>query len=291
MIIVFGATGTLGSALLRAALARDLKVRGAARSGTDYSIDITDDSAVRALIRTERPRVLINCAAITDIDFCEKNRDVAENCNARAPGVMARIADECGAQFVQISTDHLFTRDGDRLHDETRSVSLVNEYARSKYAGEVAVLAVPGTLALRTNVTGWRGWPGRPTFVEWAVKVLLQDDKVVTGFSDFFTSTIDAATLAIAILDLIALKATGRLNVAAREVVDKATFLRKLADELNVPTSRICNGSVRSLATPRAESLGLDVRRAEAILGYHLPDLRTVITALVRSRRNLPCAS
>jgi dTDP-4-dehydrorhamnose reductase len=107
---------------------------------------------------------------------------------------------------------------------------------------------------------------------------------VVTGFSDFFTSTIDADALAAAIFDLLARNATGLLNVAARESVDKAAFLRTLAEALNVPMTRVCNGSVQSLSTPRAGALGLDVRRAEEILGYRLPDLATVVAALVRSR-------
>src|SRR5258708_23632639 len=103
MIIVFGATGTLGQALMRAASTRALDARGAARSGAHYNIDIADETAIQTLVRTERPQIMINCAAITDIDFCERNPAVAEVCNARAPGVMANVGAEIGAQFVHIS--------------------------------------------------------------------------------------------------------------------------------------------------------------------------------------------
>lgn len=290
-VLVFGATGTLGLALRRAASTRNITITGAARGGADVDIDITDARALEAFIRAQRPRVIINCAAITDLDACERDPEAARLCNAQAPGIMAKVAGELGAKFAQVSTDHFFTNDRSQKHDEMFPVVLVNEYARTKYAGEEATLAVPGTLVLRTNFTGWRGWAGRPTFVEWATNALLKDDAPLTGFSDFFTSTVDADTLANAIFDLIARDASGRLNLAARDVADKATFLRSLAVQLDIPTSRISEGTVRCLKTPRASSLGLDVSRAEQILGYRLPDLAAVVAALVQSRPGGPCAS
>ena len=290
LVLIFGATGTLGQALLRAAKARGLGFVGAARRGADRAIDVTDAAAIDTLIHTERPDIVVNCAAITDLDACEREPAAAYLVNARAAALMAAASAAAGARFVHISTDHFFDGPGAALHDEGAAIRLVNEYARSKHAGETLALAVPGTLALRTNLAGWRGWPARPSFIEWAASALRQDG-AVTGFSDFFTSTIDADALAAAIFDLLARGATGLLNVGACEAVDKATFLRAFARALGVPAERVRDGSVRSLATPRATGLGLDVRRAEVILGYRLPDHEAVIAALLRSRPAAPCAS
>ena len=290
MLLIIGSTGTLGQALRRAAAARKMEARGAARNGAEHVLDIADAGAIAALCRAERPELVINCAAMTDLDLCERQPKAAHLINALAAGLIAAASLEVGARCVQVSTDHFFTGDSNKLHDETAPVHLVNEYARSKHAGKSLALDVPGTLAVRTNVTGWRGWPDRPTFLEWAVGAL-ERREAINGFADFFTSTLDADTLANAILDLVAAGATGLFNVAAREAVDKATFIRTLARQLDLSADRISDGSVRALSPPRAESLGLDVRKAEALLGYRLPNANGVIAALENARAKLHSVS
>ncbi len=286
MLLIFGSTGTLGQALRRVAAARKMEARGAARSGAEHALDIADAGAILALCRAERPQLVVNCAAVTDLDLCERQPATAYLVNTRAAGLIAAASAEIGAQCVHISTDHFFTGDGAMLHDEAAPVRLINEYARSKYAGEALALAVPGTLVVRTNLTGWRGWAGRATFLEWAVGAL-ERREAISGFADFFTSTLDADTLADAIFDLAAADAAGLFNVAAHEATDKATFLRHLARKLGLPAEGIRDGSVRLLATPRAESLGLDVRKAEAALGYRLPGESDIIAALANARPKL----
>jgi dTDP-4-dehydrorhamnose reductase len=290
MLLIIGSTGTLGQALRRAATVRGMQARGAARNGAEHKLDIADREAITSLCRSERPQLVINCAAITDLDLCERQPAFAYLVNARGAGLVAAASAEVGARCVHVSTDHFFTGDGSMLHDEAAPVRLVNEYARSKYAGEALASAVPGSLVIRTNLTGWRGWSGRATFLEWAVGAL-ERREIVTGFGDFFTSTLDADTLANAILDLVAAGATGFFNVAAREAVHKAAFLRQLSRALGLSAETVGDGSVRQLAPPRAESLGLDVRKAEAVLGYRLPGVKDVVAALVKTRPQLHRAS
>ena len=218
---------------------------------------------------------------MTDLDRCERELDAAHRVNAEAVGVMAQACARPGISLVQVSADHFFTGDRDRLHDETAPVHLVNEYARSKFAGEALAMAAPKALVVRTNVTGLRGWP-RPTFFEWAVDAL-RHRKPMVLFGDYFTSTIDTGSLARAILDLVDRKASGLINVAAREVASKRQFMEALAQVMGMKLDWAAEGSVRSLSVRRAESLGLDVSRAESLLGYQLPDFRTVIERLVAS--------
>jgi dTDP-4-dehydrorhamnose reductase len=288
MLLVLGSTGALGLALQREARKRGLSMRGAARKGADVSLDVTDEAAVRSLIGQLKPTIVINCAALTNLDECESDPVKARRVNADAPLAMATAARHEGAQFVQVSTDQLFTGDGNVQHDEAARVTLVNEYARSKYAGEAAALGVPGTLAVRTNFTGWRGW-AQPTFIEWAISAI-ESREPTAAFTDFYTSTIDAGALAEALLDLATQRAEGLINVASSEVTDKGTFLRELARLLGRPADQLHDCSVRTLKTPRAESLGLDVRKAESALGRRLPGIEEVLTALLRSRPELKCA-
>lgn len=257
---------------------RGHSVLGAARRRAEHTLDITEGEEVKRLIASLAPDMVVNVAAITSIDDCEKDPERAYAINAQAVSVMAAGCRQSGSRLVQISTDHFFTGDGDRLHDEAAPVTVVNEYARTKFAGEEFASAAPGALIVRTNMTGRRGWP-QPTFYEWAADSLRRHAPMAL-FDDYFTSTIDAPALARALFDLFDRKAEGLLNVASREVANKKSFVEALARALGVDPDWMTVTSVRTLPVPRAESAGLDVSRAQEILGYSLPDLRTVVSSL-----------
>jgi dTDP-4-dehydrorhamnose reductase len=270
----------LGQALLAEAGGRRVRAAGAARSGADYTCDLGDASAVTALIADLKPRLVINAAAMTDLNACETDPGSAYRINGRAVALLAQACRSSGCRLVHVSTDHFFTGDHDALHDEVAPIQLVNDYARSKFAGEAFALALPGALVLRTNITGFRGWAGRPTFAEWLIEAIERDEEL-TLFEDYWTSTIDAGSFARATLDLAASEVAGLLNLASRSVVNKRMFAEALARGLGLTLTRSAPGYVANLAVRRAESAGLDVSMAEVILGRKLPDLDDVIAALV----------
>jgi dTDP-4-dehydrorhamnose reductase len=281
-ILVLGATGLLGQALTAVGAERGAGIVGLARRGSDITCDACDDRALAAVLEQVRPAVIINAAGLTDVEVCESNRDEAWRLNARMPGVLADLARVWGCYLVHVSTDHFYCGDGPRPHGEDETVRLVNEYARSKFAGEGLVLNVSEALVVRTNIVGFRGDRARPTFVEAMIDRLVRGESVAL-FTDFFTSSIAVRQLAEAILDLLPGRPRGRLNVASREVSSKRDFVMAMAAGLGLDSGYCRSGSVRELAgTPRAESLGLDVSRAEATLGRRLPTLAQVIGCLAR---------
>ena len=284
-ILVLGATGQLGQAVMAVAGHLGLEAVGAARTGAHLDLDITDDKALARTVALAQAGMVVNCAALVSLDRCEQSPDLAWRINGRAVAVLAEACRDAEAKLVHISTDHFFIGDHDALHDEDAPVRLVNEYARTKYAGERFALAAPDGLAIRTNITGFRGRTAAPTFVEWLIRAL-ENREPLTLFTDFYTSTLDCETCARAVLDLALAGRTGLCNVAARDCMDKEGFARALAKELGVDPDWAETGSVASLATPRAESLGLDVSRAEAALGRPLPTAREAVANLARQYRH-----
>jgi dTDP-4-dehydrorhamnose reductase len=156
----------------------------------------------------------------------------------------------------------------------------------TKYAGEQLVLAHPRGLVVRTNVTGFRGSAGNPTFIEWTL-ASLREGKPVPLFDDYHCSTIDAGSLAAATLDLAERGARGVFNVACRDVVSKRQFALAFAKRLSLPSDNLGTGSVRSLAVRRAESTGLDVTKAESVLGRPLASFDQVIDTLARLAKDV----
>ena len=270
----------LGQALLAEAGARDLRMSGAARKGADHACDLTEGGVAAALVASLRPKLVINAVALTDLNACESDPGLAYRVNARAVSLLAEACRAAGSRLLHVSTDHFFSGDGAAAHGEVAPVALVNEYARSKFAGEAFALALPGALVLRTNITGFRGWAGKPTFAEWLIGAIERDDEM-TLFDDFWTSTLDARSFARAALDLAAAGTAGLLNVASRSIASKRMFAEALAGALGHTMTRAKAGSVAALPVRRAESAGLDVKVAQSILGRTLPDLGEVTAALV----------
>ncbi|OHC73470.1 MAG: hypothetical protein A3G18_08630 [Rhodospirillales bacterium RIFCSPLOWO2_12_FULL_58_28] len=281
MILVLGATGMLGQALMREASGRGIKAVGAARHDSEIILDAGNEAALGDAVIRLKPELVINAAALTDMDACEADPGAAYLTNARPAAILAEACRRLEIGFVYVSTDHYYSGDGDNKHDEEMPVHPVNEYARSKYAGEAFALTYRRSLVVRTNIVGRRGWVGRPTFLEWAMDSL-ERRKPLRLFDDFFTSPIDVASCAKAIFDLVAKDARGVINVAGREVSSKRRFVRALADQMDIILDWAETASVRELTTHRAESLGLDVTRAEKLLGYAMPDTAQVVRSALK---------
>jgi dTDP-4-dehydrorhamnose reductase len=280
-LFVLGATGLLGQALLAEAHERGLSCVGGARTHADVVLDVSDPHALRRVVRELAPGLIVNCVAITSLAACEQQPALAYAVNARPVALLAELALELGAGLVQISTDHYFSGDGAALHDERARVRLRNEYARTKYAAEAFALTAPGALVVRTNIVGLRGWPGRPTFAEWALGALTAGE-TLTLYEDFYTSSMHSRACAAAMLELAQRGAHGVLNVACAQVASKLEFVRALAAAAGIEGAALQVGSVRELAPPRAESLGLDVSRAERLLQRRLPGLADTVQALAQ---------
>lgn len=278
--LVFGASGMLGLQLLRELRARGHRVEGASRHGPDHVVDVCSGEETASLIRRAAPAVVWNAAAIVNLALCERDPAAAYAVNARAVCVMAQACRETGARFVQVSTDHYYVGHGALRHDEQAEVNLVNEYARTKFAGEAFALTNRDALVLRTNITGFRGAASQPTFAEWGFYSVL-GDRPVTLFDDMHASTLDARSFCKAACDLLESGATGIVNVASGDVATKKVFIETLAQRLGRTLSKASAGSVRGLEPQRADSLGLDVCRAETLLGYRLPGLTAVVDALI----------
>ena len=136
--VVFGASGTLGQALMAVLPAAGYDVQQALdRKGCDLG----DPAAIAALIRRFAPDAIFNAAAYTDVDRAESEPDLAYAVNAIAPEAMARAAEVVGAVLVHYSTDFVFDGERDRPYDEFDPPSPQGLYARSKLAGDQLVTA------------------------------------------------------------------------------------------------------------------------------------------------------
>jgi dTDP-4-dehydrorhamnose reductase len=149
-LLVTGAAGAMGQALVRRARAHD--VIALDRAG----LDIGDAAAVEAALRSIAPAAVINAAAYTLVDRAEQERDAAFAANATGAGVLARACADAGVPLVHISTDYVFDGGATRPYREDDPVAPISVYGESKAEGERRVIAAGGC-AVRTSWVFARG--------------------------------------------------------------------------------------------------------------------------------------
>ncbi|QQR49691.1 sugar nucleotide-binding protein [bacterium] len=283
-LLILGSTGMLGQALMREAQHRDIEVIGMADTGNaDVLFDICDDAKLTQLIYDYRPDTVINTVAIVNLGLCEQDPGLAYRVNTRPSGILASLCRQSSSRLIQISTDHYYTGGVDGKHNESAPIHLLNEYARTKYLAECLALTYENSLVVRTNIVGFRQHPDNPTFVEWALKIIKNDERCIL-FDDFNTSSIDVTQFSHSLFDLLNKNISGVINLASRDVSSKKDFILGLAQGLgknltNARIDKVTNNSYQGVV--RAESLGLDVSLAEKILGYQLPTKDAVLKNLV----------
>lgn len=283
-VLIIGDTGMLGQAILAELRSRGYPVIGASRSSDDYKLDLKNEESVRTCFDSIQPELVINCAAIVSVDGCEQNPEEAYMINGRIPGILSELCKKGGSYYIQISTDHFFTGDRDKSHDENCPVHIVNEYARTKYIGECLSLTYDNCLVLRTNVVGFRG-KGPDTFIEWIIRCM-KEETTMTLYNDFYTSSINSVDFARILADLIESHPVGLLNLASSEVVNKKTFIMELVKEISGHYPDYKEESIHDVSrTRRADSIGLDTSHVEKILGYKMPTFHETINSIANDYR------
>lgn len=133
-ILILGAKGMLGTAL-----AEELKDLNPICWGKD-DLDITKEDQVKEKIGKLKADIIINCAGYTDVDGCEKNKEVCFNVNSTSSLYLTNIAKDIDATLVYISTDYIFKGDKKEGYKEHEKYSPINIYGKSKAEGEKIIL-------------------------------------------------------------------------------------------------------------------------------------------------------
>lgn len=282
-ILLIGSTGMLGQALLKEIRLRNIEVVTVARSRSTYLLDLYCESEkLVKIIKDEKPNIVINAAALINLQVCEEFPEKAYLLNAGIVNDIGLACREINCYFIQISTDHYYINDGKVLHNEEDEIHLVNEYAKTKYAGECFALTYSRSLVVRTNIVGFRNKRNEPTFIEWVIRSL-NAGETITGFDDFYTSSIDVRTFSNILFELIEKKLVGIINIASADVVSKYEFIYSIAKELG-KEQNVLRGKMSQLREiNRADSLGLDTTKLKDNLDKQfIPTSSEVIKRLLK---------
>jgi dTDP-4-dehydrorhamnose reductase len=299
-LVIVGAGGVLGAKLVEQALACTdgpihaythgatpaIPARASARV-TWRALDISDGAAVRAAIAAARPRVVINAAAMTNVDACETRREAALAANAGGPRHLAEACVAAGARLLHVSTDYVFPGDDDQPgpYLEDASVRTVNYYGQTKLEGERAVEATcagrASWLVARTALVYGHVPGGRTNFVKFVVGELRAGRRIKVVNDQWNTPTL-ADDLAAALLALAGAASEGIIHLAGPELLSRQQWAEAIAAHYALDAALIDVTTTAALSQVAARPLrsGLRSRRAAELGGLTFRDARGGMDAL-----------
>jgi dTDP-4-dehydrorhamnose reductase len=284
-VLVIGASGQLGRALYGMLKSQGNEVIGTYNTGakSDIKLDITDYVHLEDLIIKSRPDVIINCAAMTDVDGCEVDRKRCYAINAEAVRHMARASRVVGSYLIHVSTDYVF--DGEKgMYREEEEPNPVNYYGLAKLLGEAYALSYDYSIVIRTSGV----YSGHKSNFPRFVIEMLSKGQQVNAIEDSWYSPIHSMQLAQAIAELIVQRRTGILNIAGSRV-SRYDFALKIAEATGLPKELVRPVKLLEMKwkARRPRDSSLDVGKASSYLSSRFYDLTTGIRLLVEETRQL----
>jgi dTDP-4-dehydrorhamnose reductase len=275
-VLVAGAAGMLGRDVVLAAGNAGHEVVGFGRT----ELDVTDAAAVERKLEQERPGVVVNCAAWTDVDGAEAAEEEATAVNGAGAGHVAAAAAALGASVVYVSSDYVFDGVKGAPYVETDQTAPLSAYGRSKLAGEVATAAANKRHFIVRSA--WLYGIGGPNFVETMLRLAEVQNEVLV-VRDQVGSPTYTWHLAYGIVRLLEGVEFGIHHMAAAGACSWYEFAREIFDQAKVEC-KVLSATTEMLGrpAPRPAYSALASQREHAI---RLPAWQDGLGAYLAQRR------
>jgi dTDP-4-dehydrorhamnose reductase len=283
-ILITGSNGLLGQKLVHALLSRkDIRViatsvgenRMIMKDGYVYEpLDITNKSEVNAVFSRFKPDVVINTAAMTNVDACESKRDECWALNVTAVQNIVDVITEnkLSTHLIHLSTDFIFDGTKGSEYVETDIPNPLSYYALSKFESEKVLQksTVKWAIARTIIVYGIVDNMSRSNIVLWAKDALTKGQKI-NVVDDQFRSPTLAEDLADGCILIAEKGATGIYHLSGKETMSILELVYKVADYWKLDKSLITPSKSNTLNQPakRPPYTGFIIDKAKRDLGYN----------------------
>jgi dTDP-4-dehydrorhamnose reductase len=237
----------------------------------DYTqLDISNRSDVKSLVTSFRPDVILNAAAMTNVDECERGREQAWKANVTAVENLTEVSRRIGAKLIHVSTDYVFDGKTGNYTEDDR-VNPVNYYGKTKLAGEnILVSSGINYAVLRTIVVYGNGVNVRNNFALWVINNL-HEKKPVRCAADQISNPTHVHDLATAMKQCIEVDAKGIFHVAGAEPVSRFDFAVRTAEIFGYDTAlvnKVQSADLQQLAQRPLHTTFI-IEKAKRTFGYN----------------------
>lgn len=271
-ILITGAGGLLGSKISYLALKKNYEVYSAylthlPLNGLPIKLDISNKKMVFKIIKDINPDAIFHCAALTDVDKCEIDKEIAKRINIDGTKFIAEIAKKMNSYLIYISTDYVF--DGSKgMYKEEDKPNPINFYGYSKLLGEKIIKENEGEyLIARTSVIyGSKPASGKTNFALWILDNLKKNQNIKVLIDQYVSPTLNT-NLAEILLEAYERKITGIYHLAGASRVSRYEFALKLAEVFNLNKNLIIKSKMDEMnwIAKRPKDTSLDTSKANNV--------------------------
>jgi dTDP-4-dehydrorhamnose reductase len=290
-LLITGANGLLGQKLVQLVADKGISVlassQGPSRIQTPnvqyLPLDITQKEKVLQMVKEYGPSVIINTAAMTNVDQCETQRKQCWELNVMAVAYLIEAASQVNAHLIHLSTDFIF--DGTNgPYDEEAQPNPVNFYGQSKWAAEKLILESQIKWSIVRTVLVYGATPGssRSNIMLW-VKRNLESGNPIQVVADQFRTPTLVEDLAVGCYLIAEKSAEGIFNISGKDLLTPYDIAMITARYFSLDESLITKTDSKEFKQPAQRPLrtGFNIKKAKQILGYqpHSFEEGLVITA------------
>lgn len=279
--MVVGSNGMLGTDLCSA-----LDSLGIPWIGVDLpEVNITDCVSILTAVERVKPELIINTAALTDVDGCENHQQMAYRVNALGASHVAKAVRSCEAFLIHLSTDYVFDGTKTTPYMENDPVNPLGIYGRTKAEGEELVMSVIPDASLIVRTQWLYGIHGK-NFVE-AILKACQERDVLRVVSDQYGRPTFTKDLVEALVKLVELRPKGICHVANSGQTTWHGFASAIVEMAGLNHIRVEEMTTVELNRPAPRPLNsvLDVGRFESLTGRSLRNWQEGLKAYLKDTK------
>jgi dTDP-4-dehydrorhamnose reductase len=279
-VLITGSNGLLGQKLTPLLLEKKVEViatgKGPDRTRTEnvnyhyLELDITDRGQVLDIVKTHKPDVIINTAAMTNVDQCESEKEACRTLNVDAVEYLVNACEQNGCHLIHLSTDFIF--DGENgPYTEDDQPNPISFYGQSKLDAEALITksALKWSILRTVLVYGIVPSMSRSNIILW-VKESLESKKDIKVVTDQWRTPTLAEDLAMGCYLAVAKEAQGIFNISGKDMLTPYDMSIKTADYFNLDKSYIAKADSSTFSQPakRPPKTGFIIDKAIKELGY-----------------------
>jgi len=282
-LLITGASGLLGTKLCEIALRKNHEVYSAYSQhrplyGTPVKLDILDLKAEQQILDKIKPQGVVHAAALTNVDKCEMEKELAWKTNVEATTNLVRLCKEHDAYLVYVSTDYVFN--GEKgTYKEMDDPAPINHYGLTKLKGEEAVQTLNKYCIVRGSVIyGSTPATGKTNFALWLLDKLRKKEEVKIITDQWNSPTLNVS-MAEMILQILEKRVNGIFHLAGATRLSRYEFAEHLAETFNLDPKYIKPVQTEHIKwiAKRPKDSSLDVNKAKRTLAIKPLEIREAL--------------
>ncbi|MEM2159918.1 MAG: SDR family oxidoreductase [Candidatus Nitrosotenuis sp.] len=269
-ILVTGSAGLVGSQVTKDLVERKFDVYSCYNvekpmDGILTHLDLASDKMIIDIMQSIKPEIVIHLAAITDVEMCETQHDLASLINTKSTKILAQESAKHDSFFVYMSTDYVF--DGTGMKNEKDTPKPLNFYGKSKLAGEIATSNFASSYSIIRTSTPFGIHQTKKSFPIW-IKEKLELKREIPVLIDQFTSPTFVPNLSQMLIEVITRRINGIIHLAGATRISRYAFAKIIADRFNLDNTLLKPTKISEMKwlAQRPQDSSLDVAKAFSLL-------------------------